>query len=217
MNQATQTIKPLSQLAPAGTPPRKCVLGLTGNPGAGKSVAAKCFESLGAIVVNADHVGHQLLKTGSPVFNQVVSGFGDEILDEAGEIDRKKLGRIVFGSPDMLEQLNQIVHPHIQRNLVHQVDEFRKSGAEGPMMIDAALIFEWGSQFQFDGIIVIAAPTALRRQRFVESRGFAGKNFDQREAAQLSQDEKIKRADVVFWNTGSIEDLDNQIQAFIQT
>lgn len=217
MNQATQTIKPLSQLSPAGTPPRKCVLGLTGNPGAGKSVAARCFKKYGAKVLTADEVGHKLLLSRSPLFDELLTTFGREILDGSGEIDRSKLADIVFADHRRLQELNQIVHPGIVKELDDCMKTFRASNETGPLVIDAALIYEWGQEPLFDGIVVVAAPVEERRKRFVEARGFAGTNFDQREAAQFSQEEKIKRADVVFWNTGSIEDLDNQIQAFIQT
>ncbi|MDP8245498.1 MAG: dephospho-CoA kinase [Candidatus Hinthialibacter antarcticus] len=217
MNQTSAPNKSLSQLARTSQAPRRCVLGLTGNPGAGKSVAAKCFEKYGAKVLNADQAGHKLLHATSPVFEQLLSVFGRDILDESGGIVRQKLGEIVFASPEKLEQLNEIVHPHIQAELYGQVELFRSSDEDGPLVIDAALIFEWGNEPRFDGVIVIAASTDRRRKRFIEARGDAGQNFDQREAAQLPQEEKIKRADVVFWNEGSVNNLDQQIRMFIQT
>ena len=211
-----QTSAPNKTLSP-GQPPRRCVLGLTGNPGAGKSVAAKYFEQYGAKVINADQTGHKLLRSDSPVFDELLDVFGCEILDSSGEIDRKKLGSIVFAAPEQLGRLNQIVHPQIQTELYGQVEAFRAGEEDGPLVIDAALIYEWNNAPKFDGVIVIAASTDVRRKRFIEARGDAGQNFDQREAVQLPQEEKIKRADVVFWNEGPINELEQQIRMFIQT
>ncbi len=217
MNQTSGSITSLSQLAKPGQPPKRCVIGLTGNPGAGKSVAASCFKKYGSIVLNADQAGHELLMTGSPVFDELVDAFGCEILNDTGEINRNKLGAIVFADPEPLKRLNEIVHPHIMDGLYSRVNAFRESDEDGPLVVDAALIFEWGNGPQFDAVAVIAASTELRRERFLQARGDAGKNFDQREAAQLPQDEKIRRADVVFWNEGPICELDQQIKTFIQT
>lgn len=213
---ARTPVRGLSSIAPDSARPRQCALGLTGNPGAGKSAAASIFESMGAIVVNADKLGHELLRPGSDAFDDLVAEFGRDIIGEDGGINRKKLGAVVFSSPEKLDALNRISHPRIQAEIERRIREFRESGQDGPLIIDAALIFEWGQPEALDGIMVIAAPEALRRRRFADSRGDTSR-FDAREAAQLPQEEKINRADVTLWNASSLDILEQAIQAFMNT
>lgn len=202
----------LAQLGTAGIAPRKKILGLTGNPGAGKSTAAQLMQEEGARLIDADAVGHQMLEPGSPAFDSLIEAFGRNIVDEAGKIDRKKLGSIVFQSPPALERLNQLVHPPIQASIQQAIEAFRSSDEEGPLVIDAALIFEWGIVEPFDAVIVVAAPRDLRQERFETARGGASAAFEKREQAQLAQEEKIKRADAVIWNDQDIDALRKQIQ-----
>lgn len=213
MTNVTEHTVTLHTIGTASIPPRRKVLGLTGNPGAGKSLVAQWFADAGAIVVDADREGHALLTAESPVRNELIDTFGPDIEAADGSIDRKKLGAIVFADEHQLQRLNQIVHPRIHQSLRGKIESFRRSETEGPILIDAALIYEWDAQQWMDGVLVVAAPLDVRRERFAH-RGASAETFDRREAAQLPQSFKIEQADVVFENNASIDHLYKQFQSF---
>ena len=106
------------------------VIGLTGGIGTGKSEVARIFQELGAVLINADRIGHQAYTPHSEIWQEVVKAFGEEILQPTGEIDRKKLGSIVFADPDQLTKLNQIMHPRMAGMVAQQVQELREQGAD---------------------------------------------------------------------------------------
>lgn len=200
---------------PAGRGPvirGKNVIGLTGNPGAGKSTVAAILQNRGAHVTVADALGYQMLHSDSPVFSQLIDTFGESILNETGEISRIKLGQVVFSDPAKLQQLNNLVHPPMLEEIHRQIHAFRQSADTGLWVLDAALLFEWGIEDWFDWIVVVSAPLEIRRQRFETLRPGAGNRFDEREAAQLPQEFKEKHADVVVHNLGDQKDLQRYIE-----
>lgn len=207
----------LSRFAPAGRSADRAVIGLTGNPGAGKSAVARRMAQNGAEVIDADALGHELLLASSPVTGEIAAEFGDEVLTPDGDIDRKRLGAIVFDSRERLEALNRIVHPRITEAIRARIERFRAEDRLGPLVVDAALIFEWGDMEEFDAVAVVTAPLDLRRERYTKSRGVGAEAFARREAAQWSQEEKIKRADVVIANDDSLESLYARVDQFMKT
>ncbi len=187
-------------------------LGLTGNPGAGKSAVADMLEEWGAEVVNADAVGYETLRRDSPVFSELVETFGASILDERGEISRVELGWIVFPSSAQLERLNQIVHPVMLRRIQERMDSFRRLNERSLFVLDAALIYEWEIEDWFDAVVVVTAPIEIRRKRFLAARGGTEENFNNREAAQLPESEKIQRADFAIQNDGGLDALKHNLK-----
>lgn len=211
----TAASRGLSAIGPLDAPSHRKVVGLTGNPGAGKSAAARIMAEAGALLFSADDVGHALLRSTSPTFKAIVDAFGTEILGDDGEIDRGTLGSIVFGSDQQLKRLNELVHPEIHRAIHERIEAFRASDERGPLVVEAALLYEWGAENMFDGVVVIAAPLQTRRDRFIAARGEQGKNFDRREVAQLPESIKIQRADAVIHNAEGLDRLRNQITDFM--
>ena len=207
--------KGLRQLGSPQTPANKKAVGLTGNPGSGKSTAAKYLESYGARIISGDELGYSMLEKTSPVFDDLISAFGNSILNDDGSIDRRTLGQIVFSNQNLLDQLNAIVHPAMISELKRMIETFHQSDEQGPLVIDAALIYEWEIEDLFDGIVVVAAPESIRRERFHTKRG-QGVYFDQREAAQLPENYKCKKADVVIHNNSNLDHLQSQINVFMQ-
>src|SRR5918999_3678719 len=121
------------------------VIGLTGGIGTGKSEVARILQGLGAALINADQVGHEAYKPHSEIWQEVVKAFGEEILQPDGEIDRRKLGSIVFSDPQQLVRLNQIMHPRMARMVAQQIEGLRQE--RGPVVVvEATLMFEarWG-------------------------------------------------------------------------
>ncbi len=209
-------IKGIRQIGPPDTPPEKRVLGLTGNPGAGKSTVAGLMKEFGVKVISADEVGHEMLTKQSPIFSRLIQEFGESILNRDGEIDRRILGQIVFESPDRLTALNSIVHPAIVARIEDRIASFRQSDEAGPLVIDAALIYEWNVADRFDGVIAVIASPPLRKKRFLEMRGESGMNFDQREAAQLPESDKKQFADTAIHNNESIDQLRSTIKEWME-
>ncbi|MBN2329708.1 MAG: dephospho-CoA kinase [Candidatus Omnitrophica bacterium] len=209
-------MRSLRDITPKAIHPDRWALGLTGNPGSGKSTAARMMEALGAQVVDADAVGHQLLEADSPVYDALAEEFGSEAASPEGRIDRKALGSIVFRSPERLRRLNEIVHPVLVERLKEAMRRFRSSQQGGVLVVDAALIYEWGIQDWFDAVLVVTAPKEKREQRLLASGRFTAEDFRRRDAAQLAEADKARQADVVFHNDADLEDLRRQIEQFIK-
>ncbi len=207
----------LSAIGSQDIAPQHKVIGLTGNPGAGKSAVARIMQDCGAHIVDADRIGHGLLKQNSPVLDDLISEFGSSVLDDDGEIDRKRLGAIVFQAPQCLQRLNEIVHPVLVQQIEHEIQQFRSSDEAGPLVVDAALIFEWNISNRFDAVVVVAAPEDLRRKRFKDAHNVTDGDFDRRQSAQMSEIEKKRLANAVINNKTDLNDLRCKIEEFMKS
>lgn len=178
------------------------VVALTGGIGAGKSQVAEYLASCGATVIDSDHLARLVIERGTPGFDAVLSHFGDVILRD-GDIDRKKLGEIVFSDPQQRKALEEIVHPAIR-------DLFRTAVAElAPdeiLVYEIPLLVETGAQAQFDFIITVEAEDEIRRQR-LRHRGLRDADITQRMAAQATTQERRALADAVIENNGTHDEL----------
>jgi len=183
------------------------VVGLTGNIGSGKSTVAGIFAELGAEVIDADKVGHNLLKR-KEVKEKIIQRFGSSILNKKGEIERRKLRRIVFQDKKKLEQLNSILHPLISSEIKKKII-FSQARI---IMVDAAILLETGWDSLVDKIIVVSASYKTRRKRIEENREFNQEEIEGIIKAQFSQDRKIQRADFLIKNEGSIEETKKQVE-----
>ena len=182
------------------------VVGLTGGIGSGKSTLARLLSERGAIVIDADALGHSALAPGQPSWHSVVDQFGDEILAAGSmEIDRKRLAAIVFGEAEKLAALNAIVHPVIMRGIADALDTLR--GTDSIVILDAALILEMGMADSMDTIVVVVANRAKRQERLMRDRAMTVAAIDARMATQARTDDLIARADIVVHNDGSLDDL----------
>ena len=191
-------------------------VGVTGNMGAGKSTVCRVFESEGALVLDADGVGHETL--GDPlVRRQLVAAFGEAILGPDGKIIRPELGRRAFASKEAREQLNTIVWPALGRRLNEARAGALRDQPERPVVIDAALLIEWGDPRAFcDVLVVVGAPASLRRERSMHRLGLTRAEAEARMASQLPDDEKARVADHVIENDGSLEALKQRARALWQ-
>ena len=185
------------------------LIGLTGNIATGKSTVAKMLEDLGATVIDADALVHELQRQGTPVFNDIVAAFGPGILDRAGEIDRKALGSIVFSDPAQLRRLESIVHPAVLIESMRRIME-----APTPVVVyEAIKLIEAGRAEMCDAVWVVTAQSEVQLQRLMTDRHMGEAEARQRIEAQPPQSEKIKRATVVIDNSGSREDTRQQVEA----
>ena len=119
------------------------IIGITGRIGSGKSVIRNWFQNQGAVVIDVDQVAHRYLEPDQETYQEVIQAFGEGILDSDGQINRSRLGNLVFQSPDQLERLNRIIHPPLLQWLRDQFEQFRSVGGEKVLVIDAALLFQW--------------------------------------------------------------------------
>ncbi len=181
------------------------IVGVTGEIGAGKTTVAQFFEDWGGELISGDEIGWELLESGEPTHRQLIERYGKKILDEGGEIDREKLGKVVFSSPRELREFNALVHPELLRRLRERVEGAKRRSAV--VVVDAALIVEWQIEDEFDRLVVVVADEDTRIERVKGSGRLSSGDMRHRSAAQLPRSEKVKRADWVVENSGSVDEL----------
>lgn len=187
-------------------------VGLTGGIACGKSTVGEMFVGLGAHLIQADRIGHELLLPGEAVYEEVVRHFGREILDPDGSINRARLAEAAFESndrPSRIEDLNRIVHPEVIRRQEAWMDVVGRKDPSAVAIVEAALIVEAGAARGFDKLVVVTCRPEQRVQRWAHRMNVdeetARKEVERRMAAQLPDAEKIKAADYVIDNSGPLE------------
>jgi len=200
-------------------------VGLTGGIAAGKSVVGEMFAGLGAHVVQADRIAHSLMQPGEAVYNEVVRHFGRSVLNPDGSVNRSKLAEAAFGPADAAEgkrrsridELNRIVHPAVIRSQEEWMHAIGLHNPRGVAMVEAALLLEAGAAKSFDRMVVVTCNAQQRAERFAARQKIdpeaARKEVARRMAAQLPDEEKVKAADYVIDNTGSLEQTRQQVKA----
>jgi dephospho-CoA kinase len=187
------------------------VIGLTGGIASGKSTAARYLAGLGAHVIDADLLGHRAYEPETAAFAAVVRAFGDDVVGADGRIDRKVLGGKVFGRPDALQRLTDIVWPEIRRLAETEIAEVRSRDPERPVVLEAAVLFEAGWEDAVDEIWVVVVDRDVAVRRAMARDGSDAAAVQQRIDAQLSNAERQSRADVVIDNSGDESALTEQI------
>jgi len=183
------------------------VIGLVGGIGSGKSVASAILAELGAAVLNADLVGHEVYEPGKPGFSAIVAEFGGDVVGADGRIDRKTLGAMVFADGAKLERLNAIVHPLIRAELEHRIAQARAAGEVRAVVVEAAILLEAGWRSLVDQVWVISARRDDVVERLAAQRGMGASEADARIAKQMTDAERRSAADVVIENLGTVDDL----------
>ena len=179
------------------------VIGLTGSIGTGKSEAARQLEALGASIISADQVGHEAYTPNTEAWEHVVSAFGDEILQDDGEIDRRKLGTIVFSDPGQLERLNQIMHPRMAQMVAAKVEVLRGQGVE-VVVVEAALLFEAGWDSLVEEVWTTDSPEQAVIERLKVRNGMSEEEVRKRMSSQMGRTERLDRSDYVIENSGDM-------------
>jgi len=197
-------------------------VGLTGGIASGKSVVGEMFVTLGAHLVQADRIAHSLMQPGEPVYNEVVRHFGGGILNPDLSINRAKLAEAAFGSTregeraSRVEELNRIVHPVVIRSQDEWMYAVGLHDPKGVAIVEAALILEAGAGKRFDRLIVVTCDPEHRVARFAARQKMdleaARKEVERRMAAQLPDEEKVKVADYVIDNCGTLEHTREQVR-----
>ena len=187
------------------------IIGLTGSIGTGKSEAARQLEALGASIISADQVGHEAYTPNTEAWEQVVAAFGDDILQDDGEIDRRKLGAVVFSDPGQLEKLNQIMHPRMARMVADKIEELRDQGVE-VVVVEAALLFEAGWDSLVEEVWVTDSTEQVVIERLKQRNGMSEEEARKRISSQMGRTERLERSDYVIENSGDMPTLGNTIK-----
>jgi dephospho-CoA kinase len=188
-------------------------IGLTGSIGSGKTTVARLLEEHGAIVINADTVGHDVYRPNTEGWRRVTGAFGMEIVAADGNIDRKKLGAKVFANPTALAELNRIVHPLIAEEIRRRIDMQRSQGAIQPIVVEAAVLIEANWAPLVDQIWVITASRKAMVERVCAERGLSASEVASRLDAQMDDAARRRLADVVIENTGTLDELRARVAA----
>lgn len=189
--------------------PMPFVIGLTGNIATGKSTVAGMLRELGATVIDADRVAHEVMRAGTPVHRAVVAAFGPQVLRPDGEIDRTRLGAIVFSDPQALARLEAIVHPAVLEEVARRV----AAAPTRVVVVEAIKLMEAGVADAVDALWVTTCLPEKQVQRLMVERGLSRQEAEQRVHAQPPQEAKIARADVVISTDGSLGETRAQVEA----
>jgi len=188
-------------------------IGLTGGIGSGKSTVGKLLSHWGAEVIHADLVGHDVYRQGTIGWQKVVDAFGDDVLAPDGTIDRKRLGAIVFADPSALKRLNAIVHPLIFEEIGRRIESRRTEGFGLPIVVEAAILIEANWLPLVDEVWLVVASDDAVRERLRLERGLDAAQVDARIAAQLSNRERRRYAQVVIENDGTLGELEARVRS----
>jgi len=185
-------------------------VGLTGSIGTGKSTVSEIFKQLGAYVIDADKVVHNLLKK-DEIKRKLAYLLGKEIFNENGEIDRKKVASIIFKNPEKKKEIEKIIHPEVRKEIKNFINEIEKKDKNAVIIAEIPLLIEGGLYKDYDKIIVVYAPENLQIERLVK-KGFTKDDALSRIKSQMPIKEKLKYADIIIENTGSLEELKNKVE-----
>jgi len=186
------------------------IIGLTGGIGSGKSTVTRFLAELGVVVIDADKVGHDLLRN-PEIRQELIDAFGKHILGSGGEVDRSKLGPVVFDNPEALEQLNQLIHPRMHTVIQGLLDDYRQQGA-AVVVLEAALLVEAGSTSMADEVWVTVASEPVVLRRTEERSRLSEAEILARIRSQVSAEERAKYADVIINNDGNLDELRGEVE-----
>jgi dephospho-CoA kinase len=200
------------------------VIGLTGGIGSGKSTVSQFLGELGAVIIDVDKVWHGALKPDTEIWQKIVAAFGTGILTSNREIDRKKLGKIVFGNPEALARLNNIMHPWMYYTVKAQLEEYRRQGVkvvllELPLLIEVPLSMRAGEPSlsdEVDEVWVTVAPESVVLKRLKDKSGLSEQESLARIRSQLSSEERTKHADVVIDTDCDLDELKAKVRELWQ-
>ena len=193
------------------------VIGLTGGTGSGKSVVSKSLAAAGAVIVDADKIAHEIILKGEPAYQEIIEYYGTGILDEEGNIIRKKLGEIVFNDKEKLAFLNQCTHKYITTEVKRQIAEAKDEGTATAIIVDAPLLLEAKLETVCDLVWVVYAEPEVRAQRVMARDGITYELAKARIANQKSWEEYKAAADAVIDNSKDLSYLEGQLNEILKT
>ncbi|OXM84330.1 dephospho-CoA kinase [Paenibacillus rigui] len=191
-------------------------IGLTGGIACGKSTVSGMLVQRGAMLVDADRIAREVVEPGMPALSQIVERWGPELLLPDGSLHRKKLGEIVFGNPQALQQLQEITHPPIRATIRERMAEYERSNPDKLVVVDIPLLYESGLQSMFEAVMVVYVPRTVQLDRLMLRDGLSREQAEQRLQAQMDIERKKELADIVIDNQGTMEQTEGQVEAFLK-
>lgn len=188
------------------------VIGLTGGIASGKSVVSQMLADRGALVIDADKVGHEAYRRGSGCYDAVVEAFGSDVVGADGEIDRKALGAKVFAEPALRKRLEGIVWPWMRETMDKRLAKIRAEGTP-VVVLEAAVLIEADWTPITDQVWVVTVAPEIARQRVMERNGLTAEQADARINAQLTNEERARHAQVIIDNSGTLDELKQHVTA----
>jgi dephospho-CoA kinase len=187
-------------------------VGLTGGIGTGKTTVGRMFVALGCHLIDADAIVHKLIEPPGDVYQSIVAEFGPKILNEHGRINRTVLGEIVFNHPQARTRLNALVHPAVIQRQRDWLQELRSTNPDAIGIVDAALMIEVGSYKDFDRVVVVVCSREEQVRRLRARSGLSDEQIESRIRAQMPIEEKVRFANYVIDNSGSLDDTQKQVE-----
>ncbi len=191
-------------------------IGLTGGIASGKSTVCDILRGKGCQVIDADKVAHELIRRGQSCYDPVIEKFGAAILDSSGEIDRKKLGAIVFEDKIQLEKLSSILHPEVIRAILMNLSEIEKLNSNARSIVEASMMIESGFHKSFRRLILVICTPEQQIERVMTRNGLSREQANKRIALQLPLGEKTRFADYVVENSGTLKQTEEQVNQLFQ-
>ena len=188
------------------------VIGLTGGILSGKSTVANMLKKLGALVIDADKVGHEAYLPDTETWREVVAAFGENILQPNREIDRRKLAQVVFNNPQALQKLNSIMHPRMFQMMKDKIEALRREGKTDVMVLEAAILIEANWIPLVDRVWVTDAPEETVIQRLVNRNGLTEEQARARIRSQLSAAERARHADIVIDTNCTLAEVEDKVK-----
>ncbi|GEN51834.1 dephospho-CoA kinase [Halobacillus faecis] len=191
------------------------VIGLTGSIASGKSTVAEMFRDMDIPVIDADQISRDVVKPGKPAYEEIVETFGEQVLEEDGDLDRKKLGKIVFSDETKRKQLNGIVHPKVREEMIRRREQYKQQQYQA-VVLDIPLLFESNLTDYVEKILVVYVDEETQMERLMERDQSGRKDAEERIQAQIPVKKKAEMADAVIDNTGTINESLHQLKDILQ-
>ncbi len=185
------------------------IIGLTGGIASGKSTVSRILKDLGAIIIDADETAHSVVEPNKPAWRDIVSNFGQEILNPDMTINRERLGEIVFLDPEQLDLLNHITHPRIMESFKGDFQRIKANSPDAIVVLEVPLLYETFMERMCDEVWVVWVDRETQLKRLVERNNYSQEEAIRRIDSQISLDEKARRADLVIDNRGTVEETIN--------
>jgi dephospho-CoA kinase len=191
-------------------------IGLTGGIASGKSTVSDMLVKRGALLIDADRVAREVVEPGSPVLQKVVERFGSDVLLPDGALNRKKLGEIVFGNPQALQDLQNIMHPSIRDLMSERLKQYELLHPDKLVVVDVPLLYESGLESMYDAVVVVYVPRTIQLERLIVRDGLTPAEAEQRLNAQMDIEYKKARANIVIDNQGDSSQTEGQVDRLLR-
>jgi dephospho-CoA kinase len=187
------------------------IIGVTGGIGSGKSTVSRILDEMGAAIIDADVIAREIVQKGQAALNEIVKFFGKDVIDNEGELNRRKLGSLVFNDKDKLESLNKITHKYITERIKEKILDISDAGSVELIVVDAAIPFQYGFMDVVDEIWVVLSDIEVRIARVMARSGLSHEQVVERIKSQKSDEQYLSIAHKVLINNGSVAELKEQV------